>query len=211
MWMECQAGLAGVSRHIRMKKRQAALGFRVKSGWATSVLLAGSIRSPELCDSRVIELSDPDDLATRQPYHAAMGQLETNVAKLKRRTESVDRMARKAVAELLQRSTGCGYRSRRAALVVGSQINPDSIANPHIRAHALEGRLFRTTLQTALRSQGVRCSILTERNAYAEAANILGQSPERIKLAIAELGRSIKGPWRADQKMAALAAWVSSQ
>ena len=49
----------------------------------------------------------------------------------------------------------------------------------------------------------------TERNAYAEAANILGQSPEHIKLAIAELGRSVNGPWRADQKMAALAAWVS--
>jgi len=193
----------------KMKKRPAALGFRVKSGWAATVLLAGSIRSPELSDSQVIELSDPHDPTTQQPYHAAMGQLETNVAKLKRRTESVDRMARKAVADLLQRSTGNDYTIRHAGLIVGSQINPDSIANPHIRAHALEGRLFRTTLQAALRSQGVRCSILTERNAYAEAANILGQSPEHIKLAIAELGRSIKGPWRADQKMAALAAWVS--
>jgi hypothetical protein len=192
-----------------MKKRQAALGFRVKSGWAASVLLAASIHSPELCDSQVIELSDPHDPTTRQPYHAAMGQLETNAAKVKRRTQSVDRMVRKAVADLLQRSADNGYTIRRAGLVVGSQINPDAIANPHIRAHALEGRLFRTTLQTALRSQRVRCSILTERNAYAEAANILGQSPERIRLAIAELGRSIKGPWRADQKMAALAAWVS--
>jgi hypothetical protein len=192
-----------------MKKRQAALGFRVKSGWAASVLLAGSIHSPESCDSRIIELSDPDDPTTRQPYHAAMGQLETNAAKVKRRTQSVDRMARKAVADVLQRSTGNGYTIRHAGLVVGSQIDPDAIANPHIRAHALEGRLFRTTLQTALRSQGVSCSIFTERNAYAEAAKILGQSSESIKLAIAELGRSIRGPWRADQKMAALAAWVS--
>jgi hypothetical protein len=192
-----------------MKKRQAALGFRVKSGWAASVLLAASIHSPELCDSQVIELSDPHDPTTRQPYHAAMGQLETNAAKLKRRRQSVDRIVRKAIADLLQRSPGDGYTIRHAGLLVGSQINPDAIANPHIRAHALEGRLFRTTLQTALRSQRVRCSILTERNAYAEAANILGQSPERIRLAIAELGRSIKDPWRADQKMAALAAWVS--
>jgi hypothetical protein len=190
-------------------KQTAALGFRVRSGWAAAILLAGSIRSPKLCDSRVIELSDPDDPTTRQPYHAAMGKLETNAAKLKRRTQSVDRMARKAVADLLQRSTGIGYTIRRAGLVVGSQINPDTIANPHIRAHALEGRFFRTTLETALRSQGVLCLGFTERNAYAEAANILGQSPERIKSGIAELGRSVNGPWRADQKMAALAAWVS--
>ncbi len=189
--------------------QRAALGFRVKSGWATSVLLAGSVRSPELYDSRVIELSDPHDPATRQPYHAAMGKLETDAAKLKRRTHRVDRMAKKAVADLLQRYLGHGYTTRHAGLVVGSQIDPDKIANPHIRAHALEGRLFRTTLETALRSQGVRCSVFTERNAYAEAANILGQSPERTKLAIAELGRSAKGPWRADQKLAALAAWVS--
>jgi len=192
-----------------MKKRQAALGFRVKSGWATSVLLAGSIRSPELSDSRVIELSDPHDPTTLQPYHAAMGQLETDTIKLKRRTQSVDRLTKKAVADLLQQSTGIGYTIRHAGLVVGSKINPDTIANPHIRAHALEGRLFRTTLETALRSQGVRCLSFTERNAYAEAANILGQSPERIKLAIAELGRLASGPWRAEQKMAALAAWVS--
>jgi hypothetical protein len=192
-----------------MKTRQAALGFRVKSGWAASVLLAGSVRAPELCDSRIIDLSDPHDPTTRQPYHAAMGPLETNAAKLKRRKQSVDRMAKKAVADLLHRATGNGYTIRRAGLVVGSQINPDAIANPHIRAHALEGRLFRTTLETALRSQGVRCSVFTERNAYAEAAKILSESPERIKLAIAELGRSVKGAWRADQKMAALAAWVS--
>ena len=192
-----------------MKTRPAALGFRVKSGWAAWVLLAGSVRTPELCDSRVIKLSDPRDPTTLQPYHARMGRLETNAVELKRRTQSVDRMAKKAVADLLQRSTDNDYTIRRAGLVVGSQINPDKIANPHIRAHALEGRLFRTTLETALQSKGVRCSVFTERNAYAEAANILGQSSERIKLAIAELGRSQKGPWRADQKMAALAAWVS--
>jgi hypothetical protein len=192
-----------------MKTRKAALGFRVKSGWAASVLLAGSVRAPELCDSRVIELSDPRDPTTRQPYHAAMGRLETNAVELKRRTQSVNRTAKKAVAVLLQRSTDNGYTIPRAGLVVGSQINPDKIANPHIRAHALEGRLFRTTLETALVSQRIRCSVFTERDAYSEAANILGQSPERIKRAIVELSRAANGPWRADQKMAALAAWMS--
>ena len=58
------------------KPRAVALGLRVKSGWAAAVLLTGTARSPQLCDVRRIELSDPQDPETRQPYHAAMGKLE---------------------------------------------------------------------------------------------------------------------------------------
>ena len=43
----------------QMKRQPAALGFRVKSGWAAEVLLTGPARSPQLCDVRRIDLSDP--------------------------------------------------------------------------------------------------------------------------------------------------------
>jgi hypothetical protein len=55
----------------------AGLGFRVKSGWATAVLLRGPIDLPVLRDNRLIQLSDPQFPETRQPYHAGAGQLET--------------------------------------------------------------------------------------------------------------------------------------
>ena len=113
------------------------------------------------------------------------------------------------MADLLQRSTGIGYTIRRAGLVVGSQINPDTIANPHIRAHALEGRLFRTTLEDSLRSRGIHCSLFTERDAYAVAAKSLGLSTGRVRDMLENLGRAVAGPWRADQKLAALAAWMA--
>jgi len=117
-----------------MKKRPAALGFRVKSGWAASVLLAGSIDSPRLCESRVIELSDPHNSATRQPYHAARGKLETNATRLKRRIDDVRCTTERSIVDLLAQYMENGYVIRRAALVVGSVIDPGSIANPHIRA-----------------------------------------------------------------------------
>jgi hypothetical protein len=192
-----------------MKPRQVVLGFRVKSGWAASILLIGSIRSPKLSDSRVIELSDPHDPTTRQPYHAAMGKLETNAAKLKRRTQSVNRTAKKSVADLLKQYANEGYAVCHAGLVIGSQIDPDTIANSHIRAHALEGRFFRAALAGALQARGVRCSTFTERDIYVTAAKSLERSPDRVKDTIASLGRSVNGPWRADQKLAALAAWMS--
>jgi hypothetical protein len=185
------------------------LGFRVKSGRAVSILIGGSRRSPRLCKSCVIDLCDPSNPETRQPYHAAMGKLETNAATLKRRVQSVRRATERSIADLIQRCADDGCAIRRAALVVGSVIDPESIANPHIRAHALEGRLFRTVLEDPLRSRGIQCAIFTERDVYPRASNLLGQSPVQIRRTIAELGRSASGPWRAEQKVAAVAAWTS--
>jgi hypothetical protein len=192
-----------------VKSGQGVLGFRVKSGWAVFVLIEGSIRAPRLRQSDVINLSDPRNPEMRQPYHAAMGKLETNAATLKRRAQSVRRATETSIADLIQSCADDGCAIRRAALVVGSVIDPASIANPHIRAHALEGRLFRTVLEDALRSRGIQCAIFTERDVYPRASNLLGQSPVQIRRTIAELGRSASGPWRADQKVAAVAAWTS--
>ncbi len=192
-----------------MTAGRATLGFRVKSGWAVSVLISGSARSPHLCESEPINLSDPRNPEMRQPYHAAMGVLETETTKLKRRMQSVRQATEKSVVDLLKRCTDRGYKVRRAALVVGSVIDPASIANPHIRAHALEGRLFRTTLETALQSRGIQCTIFIEPDTYAAASKLLGQSRTQIQRTLAHLGRSVNGPWRADQKLAALAAWMS--
>jgi hypothetical protein len=192
-----------------VKSGQGVLGFRVKSGWAVFVLIEGSVRAPRLRQSDVINLSDPRNPEMRQPYHAAMGKLETNAATLKRRAQSVRRATETSIADLIQSCADDGCAIRRAALVVGSVIDPASIANPHIRAHALEGRLFRTVLEDALRSRGIQCAIFTERDVYPRASNLLGQSPVQIRRTIAELGRSASGPWRADQKVAAVAAWTS--
>ena len=102
-----------------------------------------------------------------------------------------------------------GFRIRHAALVVGSQIDPANIANPHIRAHALEGRLFRLAMEQNLLDHEIRTEVLLERDAYASVAARLKQSGDDLKQVIQDLGRSApaKGqPWRAEQKLAALAA-----
>jgi hypothetical protein len=93
--------------------------------------------------------------------------------------------------------------------VVGSKIDPTLIANPHIRAHALEGQLFRTALVNALRTKGIRSMILTERDAYGEAAARRKRSVVEVRGVIQNLGRSAGGPWRSEQKLAAVAAWIA--
>ena len=197
------------SSHVsnQVKAETVALGFRIKSGWAAAVLLRGPVRSPRLCDSRVIDLSDTRFSETRQPYHAAMGKLETDPGKIRARLRIVRRVARQSITRLLAEYRG--FVIRRAALVIGSQIDPASIANPHIRAHALEGQLFRTTLDDALRAHRIHTVILIERDAYSKASAHLKKASSDLRRVTQNLGRSGEGPWRAEQKLAALAAWIA--
>ena len=200
-------GSCDISNEV--KGETAALGFRVKSGWAAVALLTGSIDSPRLRDNRMIDLSDPQFPETLQPYHAAMGKLETDTKKTNRRREIVQHVTKQSVTKLLTDYRRHGYATARAALVVGSQIDPATIANPHIRAHALEGQSFRSVLEQALSSHGIRTAILLERNAYETAAVQLKKSVDEVRRTIQNFGRFTHGPWRAEQKLAALAAWVA--
>jgi hypothetical protein len=187
-----------------MKPQPAALGFRVKSGWAAALLLTGPRRSPQLYEIRRIDLPDPRLPETRQPYHARTGKLETDTTKINRRVRVVRCIAQQSIATLVAGYREKGYAITRAALVVGSQVDPDSIANAHIRAHAFEGQLFRSRKPCR---HAVFAPRFIERNAYIQAAAKLKESNENMRRVIQNLGRAAQGPWRAEQKLAALAAW----
>ena len=193
----------------QVKAETAAAGFRVKSGWAAAVLLTGPISSPALRENRMIDLSDPRVPETRQPYHATFGQLETDAKKTNRRTGIVHRVTKQSITDLLSDYRRKGYSITCASLVIGSQIDPASIANPHIHAHALEGQLFRSALEQALNAHDIRTFILLERDAYARAGAQLKKSCDDVRQTIQNLGRSTEGSWRAEQKLAALGAWLA--
>jgi hypothetical protein len=195
--------------HNAATKMNATFGFRVKSGWAVAVLLAGPVGSPQVLDRRVIQLCDPTIPESKQPHHAKMGTLQTDEAKVGRLRKLIAKVALGSVAELMKSYKSEGRQIRHANLVVGSDIDPAKISNPHIRAHALEGRLFRTVLHDALDSCGVKCSVIVERNAYKQAAGVLKRSELELKQLLTQLGRSLGGPWRADEKLATLAAWLA--
>jgi hypothetical protein len=192
-----------------IKTQTAALGFRVKSGWAAVVLLTDTAHSLQLSDISLVELCDPRLPETRQPYHAAMGKLETEPTIVNQRERVVRSISQQSLTRLLKGYEQKGFRITSAALVVGSQIDPANIANPHIRAHALEGWLFRSAVAEILQEHEIRTEILLERDAYPTVAARLKQSNDDVKRLIQDFGRSAPakgGPWRAEQKLAALAA-----
>lgn len=189
---------------------RCALGFRIKSGWATTVLIAGPAVAPRVLDRRVTVLADPDDPETRQPYHAGLDTHESRGAKaVKRLVKAVERYAHRSVAQLIAEYRAAGHRVRRVGIVVGSVIDPARIPNDHIRAHAEEGRLFRTVVEQALRRVRLRPRVTVERELYATAAKVLRVPASSLRTRVAGLGEGVEGSWRAEEKAAALAAWMA--
>jgi hypothetical protein len=192
-----------------MPSSTTAIGCRVKSGWAMTVLLAGPVDSPRVLDRRRIELSDPSVPDTIQPYHAGLHTERTESDSVEQLTELVARWAHQELAGLVRAYRAMGHQPTRIGIVVGSIIDPETIANPHIRAHAREGRLFRTVVEMAAKRLGIVSDVLVERELYATAASTFGGSSGRLQRAAAELGRTVGRPWAAPEKTAAVAAWLA--
>ena len=139
---------------------KTAVGFRVKSGWAAAVVLSGPSSSPSVLHSRGIELSDPAVPDSRQPYHAvddAQGDLEPDDGRIRERVRVVRRAAAQSIGELLKECRANGWNPERAGIVTGSLSDPSTILSPHIRAHAMEGHLFRTVARAGVHR--ARCEV----------------------------------------------------
>jgi hypothetical protein len=186
-----------------------AIGFRVKSGFAIAVALRGPASSPVVIFRHVVELSDPDVADTRQPYHKGFFTHEEDARTIARRVTIVERCAKRSVAALLKDERLVGFKCRGAGLVVGSTIDPARVGNPHIRAHANEGRLFRTVLESALQAHDIACDVIVEKQLAATAASGLQRRGSEIRTTLARFGKSLGGPWRAEEKAASLAAWLA--
>jgi hypothetical protein len=195
-----------------------ALGLRVKSGYAVAVVLGGTRRSPQPLAKCIVELSDPSVAETRQPYHSAMFTTEEDTREIARRVRIVKRCAARSVADLVRETVRLAPPATveartgsrlRAGLVVGSVIDPATVGNPHIRAHAHEGQLFRTVLVDALRAHDVPCDVIVDKQLAARAAADLGRQPAAITRTLAGFGKALGSPWRAEEKAAATAAWLA--
>jgi len=186
------------------------VGFTVKSGWAAAVVaepVKGGIR---IRQARRIDLSDPDLPDSKQPYHDGFATMRKPGATLTRLLASVRQYGRRSMGEFLDAAGGDGQIDG-AGVIVGSLIDPATIGNEHIRIHAMEGQLFREVVCDAAEKLGVACTIWRERDLLAAAVTALKQPEGAIRRLLADAGRGVAGPWRAEQKNAALGAWLVSR
>ena len=187
---------------------RAAVGFTVKSGWACAVLVSGGAASPVVVETRRVELSDPAIPDARQPYHAGFGTAREAGDERTKLVTAIKRFGRASVTGLIREYRAAGHDVRGAGVVVGSLIDPKTIANDHIRIHALEGQLFRGVVEDAADRSGASCAIWRERDLYEAARTILERPETTLRKRVTSLGANVEGSWRAEHKAAALAAWL---
>jgi hypothetical protein len=173
-------------------------------------MIGGPTALPRFLLRRYIPLVDPDDPEARQPYHVVTEQDEERGMALVRQTlKTATTNAARATRDLIDRARGSGYEVGGAIVVLGSLTNPASIRQPHVRAHALEGRLYGDAVQRAVSLSRLAYRVVAERDTVAMAEKTLGHRTTELKATTDRFGRVAGSPWRLQEKVAALAGWMA--
>jgi hypothetical protein len=185
------------------------IGLRAKTGRAIAVVIGGSRTSPLVISKTEIKLTDPKIPETFQPYHEVM-DLPWEQSQRAARTfiRAIEVVAQKALAKMTKELQVKGLKVKGVCVVGSKDRDLARIGNYHIRAHAAEGILFRRVLELAAETHGLRTRSFPDRELEKMATSELKLSPGAIKQVLSDLGRSLDPPWRADEKQAALAAWL---
>lgn len=190
-------------------KPTASIGFRVKTGRAIAVVLRGPASSPSVWKRQELILADLKRPEMWQPYHEVLDlPWEEAQAAVQKTAQAIQATAARSIQRLVEEIRAAGLEVHGAALVSGSAQDPGRISNPHIRAHAAEGKLFREAVETGAKACGLASRAFSENEVYAKAASELNDSEVAVKQRVSQFaGKQVK-PWRTEEKMAAAAAWM---
>ena len=197
----------------RMAALQAALGFRLHTGWAAVVAAAARPNQIEILTRRRIELLPADGSIPRFVYHeAAELEAKESAALIKRATAGSRQAARAAVTEIIEWLKRMDIAVGEAGIPGGSTVVPQSLAKilgSHPLIHAAEGALFHSAVTGACEAAGLKAVTVREREVLSRAAAARGIAEPRFRRSLDDLRKTIGPPWTADQKIAAAAALLA--
>jgi hypothetical protein len=190
--------------------KPVSIGFRAKTGKAIAVALAGSKKGPEFVGRWNVLLHDPEVSATYQPHHEVM---ELPWPEALRAVRPLERSIEKITASVLTELTRELKKQGFALYGVGAAGSPDRdltrIGNFHIRAHAAEGILFRRVIETAAEKLKLSRRSFSDRDISQKAPEYLNLTEEKVTGVLTAVGKIAGRPWRQDERIAALAAWLT--
>ena len=191
----------------------AALGFRAHSGWTAAVAVGGSPARPVVLDRRRIETCDAAIHGSRQPFHAAEQlSFEKAEALIRQCRESSTLLATRAVTAMVAQLTQNGHAVVGAGILFasGRPLPPlAAILRSHALIHTAEGEFFREVLVHASEHCSLPVTKIKEREIRERGAILLRLPPADLQQLIDGLGKSLGPPWRQDEKLASMAAWIA--
>ena len=193
-----------------MAKTNAAIGLKARTGRAIAVVLSGPADSPQLVSRSDINLTDPREPATFQPYHEVM-ELPWAEAqrKVKPFVRAIEKVAAKALTQLIHELRAQGLIVCGVGIIGSLDRDLAKIGNYHIRAHAAEGMLFRRVLEHAAQSNKLAHRTFAEKTLTSHAQTELQVSIAQLNKCLKEMGQDAGPPWRTGQRTAAMAAWLT--
>jgi hypothetical protein len=190
--------------------RLTAIGLRAKTARAIAVVLSGAADAPVAVRRAELTFATSHTPATFQPYHEVM-DLPWDRAQLAVRKAELALVATAAAAlrQFVEQARRDGSRVWTVGIVGAPDRKLERIASPHIRAHAAEGVLFRRILERAAEQNGLAWRGYAEKGLEDLAVQELGVAREVLKETLSQFGGAVGRPWRADEKAAAMGAWLA--
>jgi hypothetical protein len=195
-----------------MRPPVAAMGVAAHSGWAAVVALGRTPRGPLVLERSRIDLIEDSFPESKQPYHAVEALAVDEASKrLDRYRRQAEAKALAALHRLQEEVTGRKFRLRSVGILESSGrkgSSLESILASHAAIHSADGDHFRGALSTAAQALGLAVSRVPARDLNTRAAACLHQSLNHLGDAVRQMGKQVGSPWGADQKQAALLAWL---
>jgi hypothetical protein len=190
----------------------AAFGFRAHSGWTAMVAVTGPLTEPVVVRRSRVELAAGYP-GSKQPFHAAEPlELKKATKLIERSTEAAHRLAGRALRAAIDELEKDGHAVVSCGLLLASGRPLPALAQilaSHALIHTADGELFRDALADTARECGLEVTAVKEREIMDRGADVLRVPAAELKQRIDGMGRALGPPWRQDEKLATLAAWVS--
>ena len=193
--------------------KQAAVGFRVHSGWAAVVVVWLEKGAPVVLERKRAHLVKTFTYTFRQPYHTAE---KMPLAEARRFVAQVQTEARQLAHGVIHGMQSDLERAeikltRGSLLLASGRPLPDleKILASHALIHTADGELFREALSYAGKRYGLEIVGMKERELLECARQSLRVQPAVLLRRITELGKPFGSPWSQDEKFATLAAWLA--
>lgn len=205
------------------RPQSAGLGLRACKGGAVVVCLARVDGQPRVVASRLLKSSIDGDRLSFEPYkvaaempYAAPGQPSAEaLAAVEEGRRRQGRLAAAGLQDLLLQLKEAGCQPTVAGLLVNragwiTDLLGYSLAWPE-HVPVAELLAVRDALRFALAQCKLKVTELNEKSLPDVAVTALGMSPGEITERTKAWGATAGKPWRKEQKLACLAAWVAVQ
>lgn len=193
--------------------KQAAVGFRVHSGWAVVVVVCLENRAPVVLERKRAHLVKTFSYTFRQPYHTAEKMPLTDAREFVSQVQAeAQQLAHRVVFEMQSNLENLKIKLTRGNLLLASG-RPlpelEKILASHALIHTADGELFREAIMHGCARCGLKMESVKERELLESAGKALHGKPAQLMRRVTKLGKPFGAPWSQDEKFATLAAWVA--